>query len=359
MKKSCHDFERILLSQGLTQTLDEMKANIVKILSPKRSKTKSADPYGPGHNPENYLPQPSNLYPYPAQPHLQTHQQLPPQHYVPQHQVYQPHQPHQPIQPIQMPLSPCPYQQYQCQPPHLVQSPQQSVSCATIPNQYRNGTVDTRTTDSTLVMNCQTQQYPPPVQMAMPALQSNQVPVNMSNQSFRCTDNLYYNDGNCNHQAAPVVLQVQNQQHQQQILTHHHQQPNQTHIVEQRQRQQLYEQHMLQNQQVEVQKQQQHFEVQQQQQQQENYQNQHQLKAQQHLYQQQQQQYSNQEAVKEEVGNGDGDFPLEVNCIMHETRHKELTELAKILKSDLSKLTTELEMIRKEMPDYSVNEERI
>lgn len=328
----------------------------------KRSKSKTPEPCRSCQNPVvDLVPQPSTLYTYHPQPYHQ-------------HQVYQHHPSIQAV-----PLSTCPYQ---CQPQHIIQSPQQSITCP-IQNQFRNNTLESRPVGNPMVLNSQIQ-LPPAQIIPMPTYQTvNQVqPQTVSSQSPRCSDNPYYSNQN---QMASLILQQQQQlqqhqlqQHQQQ-LQHQQQQQHQQHLIDERQKQhqqQLLEQQLHQKLQLQQQPQQHHqiqtderqkqhqqqvleqqihqkLQFQQQQQQQES------LRQRQYPQQLQQQQYQNHQVVKE-LANGDcNDLSLEALYSSYSQGKENLLRMATDIKGDLSKLNDELESIKKETPVYSVCEAKI
>ena len=291
------------------------------------------------NNTNSTLPQPP-LYTCPPHPQIHTIQPNP-------NQTYHNQQHHQVCPPIQaLPMSPC---LHQCQSQHPIQSHQHSVTYPIHTEQMRSSMLDSRPTEQAMVLNYNqiqapiaqtTQQFIP-----VPAYQNNQIQsVLLNTQTSRYPESSHYS----NHGAE---LALQQQQHQQQQQHHQHQ--------PQQQQMQIQPQIQQQSRQKSVQQSQQH-QVQQ-------------APNQQYLVPPElrhdiqknqlpnQQEYQNHNQIVDELANGHNDrvFSPETLCILHDRGNEELTKLANSLENDLTKLSKELESIRKDGPKYTVREERI
>lgn len=247
-------------------------------------------------------------------------------------------QPHHPLQTYQHQQPFCPFQQ----PQHIIQSHQLT---------YGN-TLDSRSTDTALVLNNPCQLVAPSV-ITLPPYQNNQIQAAASSQSPRCQDNLYYNQAS--NLAFPQQHQQQFQsqsqiQHQYQIqhLEEPRQKQHQQQFFEQQtkhilQQQQIPQQHILQQQQKQVHQHQLQL------------QNQHQHIESQRLEQLDQQQYQN-HPIFNKATNGDEELSLETLCICYDESKGDLLNLAETLRKDLGNLSKSLDVIREEAPVYSVSE---
>lgn len=311
----------------------------------------------------NYYSQHLTHYPYQPNPY-------PPTQTSYHHQVYQPQQPLVqatiPVQPQSACLHHCPSQIIQ---PTTYQTH----------NNLRNGTIDPRPVDQSMMMNANNHMnghIPQATQQqfvtTMPAYPNNMMQsVPIASQPSRCSENNFYINHN-------PTLAYQQQQQQQSHQHHQHQNQNQNHQQHQHYQQQQ-QQHNHQHQQHQLQQPSQvqrfqHEELRQRQQQQivhqvsqnhlelHKYEEQHQEKEKQqqqqpHVHQQQQQQYQN----HTDLANGQNDegLSLEVLSMMHDKDNEELEKLADGLKNILDNLSKRLEMIRRGTPKYSVTEANI
>lgn len=282
----------------------------------------------------NYMPQQLAHYPYPTNPHVHPPTQNAYHHH--QHQVY--HPAHHQVQPT-MTMQPQATCLHQCQ--SLIQPNTYQAH-----NHLRNGTIDPRPVDQSMVISpnghmngpipqATQQQFVP----TMPTYPNNMMQsVPMATQPSRCSENNFY----INHEATATYQQQQQQQQHVQKFQ----------FDEQRQRQQQQQQQIQQVTQHQ-------FDLQQQQQQRDKQSIQHQQKQQHQQQIQHQQQYQNHNDLVNGVGQSDEGLPLETLWLMHDEDYKELVEMAESLKTDLDQLANELEVITRETPKYSVTELQI